>query len=136
MTNLVQKWIERHDLEVNRHRFYLFGDNVERVGMGGQAGAMRGERNAIGIPTKWTPSSDPAAFFRDSDFVVVKEIIDKELKRVRHILGHRGEVVLPADGLGTGLSRLPETSPKISDYLDGQLSEMGWKKGDDNVWTA
>ena len=46
---------------------FVFGDNMERCGFGGQAAAMRGEPNAVGVPTKWAPGSAPADFFCDDD---------------------------------------------------------------------
>ena len=49
-------------------RYYVFGDNMERRGLGGQAGVMRGEPNAIGVPTKWSPSNRPDAYFTDEDW--------------------------------------------------------------------
>ena len=58
MPVMYQNWIERSDLQRNARsdRYYLFGDNLRRVGMGGQAKSMRGEPNAIGIATKNGPS--------------------------------------------------------------------------------
>ena len=63
MKLFVQKWIARADLKQNQDRIYLFGDNVERVGHGGQAKEMRGEPNAIGIATKLKPEYAAATAF-------------------------------------------------------------------------
>lgn len=52
MIVLHQKFIFREDLQANPDVYYLFGDNVERRGLGGQAKEMRGEPNAIGVATK------------------------------------------------------------------------------------
>ncbi len=41
-------------------------DSVQRHGLAGQAKEMRGEPNAIGVATKWAPSTNPKAFFDDS----------------------------------------------------------------------
>ena len=48
---------------------FVFGDNMEGRGYGGQAAAMRGEPNAIGVPTKWRPQRDERAYFRDEDLL-------------------------------------------------------------------
>jgi hypothetical protein len=55
MTLIFQEWITRKDLRENPDKRYVFGDNVERRGYGGQAKEMRGEPNAIGVVTKWAP---------------------------------------------------------------------------------
>jgi len=121
---IYQKWITRSDLQKNPDMFYLFGDNNARKGYGGQAKEMRGEPNAIGIRTKWLPSNDPLSFFYD-DQLVEKDtagmIIDDFLEAIS-IIKEGGVVVIPSDGLGTGLSRLPEVAPKthklVTDMVD------------------
>ena len=55
--------ISRAYVRANRDKLFLFGDNLERRGFGGQAAAMRGEPNAVGIPTKKKPSYAGDAFF-------------------------------------------------------------------------
>ena len=55
-----QKWIERSDLQNNPEDVYIFGDNYARQGLCGQAKAMRGEPNALGIATKRTPDHNAA----------------------------------------------------------------------------
>jgi hypothetical protein len=52
MPIIYQKFIRRQDLRNNRDKFYVFGDNMQRIGYGGQARDMRGEPNAIGAVTK------------------------------------------------------------------------------------
>lgn len=120
-----QKWITRDDLKSNRDRLYVFGDNMVRVGLGGQAGAMRGEPNAFGIPTKWYPSNDDKSFFRDSDFEsggLVWSTLHSAFTQLREVLKNGYTVVIPEDGLGTGLSRLPTTAPTIAAYIDDQIN--------------
>lgn len=41
------KFITRQMVESAPNTIFVFGDNMLRVGMGGQAGAMRGCRNAM-----------------------------------------------------------------------------------------
>ena len=67
---IYQHRIYRSDLVENRECFYVFGDNLRREGLGGQAGEMRGEPNAIGVATKHAPGMD------DDDFWTHQEIVD------------------------------------------------------------
>lgn len=118
---LRQKFINREDLRENTHVWYLFGDNINRQGMGGQAGAMRGEPNAIGIATKVAPFDDKASFFNDgpnSDYYF--NTILQDFKKVFRILIHEINplIVIPYDGLGTGLSDLPTHAPKLNKWLN------------------
>jgi hypothetical protein len=106
-----QKWIDRKDLKANPDRFYVFGDNVERRGYGGQAAQMRGEPNAIGVVTKWKPSMAPGAFFDDS--IQCQILVLQDLHVVQKVLDEGKTVVVPEDGIGTGLSRLHATAPKL-----------------------
>jgi hypothetical protein len=110
-----QKWITREDLKANPNRFYVFGDNVERRGYGGQAAQMRGEPNAIGVATKWMPSMATGAFFDDS--IECQVIVMRDLNEVQKVLDEGQVVVVPTDGIGTGLSRLHATAPKLNAFI-------------------
>lgn len=121
------KFITRDYVRQNPDTMFLFGDNMARRGFGGQAREMRGEPNAIGIPTKWMPCNAPDAFFSDDDFEKVKGHIDKGFcLAVAHLI-KEGIVVVPEDGLGTGLARLQETAPRLAAHIDwwiGKLEEF------------
>jgi hypothetical protein len=121
---IFQKWIYRTDLVKNRDKLYVFGDNMQAVGLGGQAGEMRGEPNAVGVPTKWSPSMRDDAFFQDSDLYMVKKTIDHEFLRLRDHIAAGGDVVFPADGLGTGLSQLPVRAPRILAHIEELVSHL------------
>lgn len=125
MPLIKQKFINRCDLQDNPKVLYLFGDNTKRVGTGGQAGHMRGEANAIGIATKWAPGTSKKDYFNDKDFNEVIAILDKDLHRARVQLKNGDNVVIPSDGLGTGLSELPKRAPTINAWLDNELEELG-----------
>ena len=112
-----QKWIERDDLKSNPDVFFLFGDNTVRKGMGGQAGAMRGEPNAIGIATKLTPTSGSNAYFSDLELDHNCRIIAQDMRVAFQKRDEGHMIVIPADGLGTGLSKLPELAPKTNEFL-------------------
>ena len=121
MPVLRQKRIYRADLQANPKALYVFGDNVQRVGLGGQADEMRGEPNAIGVATKWTPGAKAADFFSDADYDKAREIISGDLAPVLAALVRGRCVVIPTDGLGTGLSELPTRAPRIFAYLEERI---------------
>lgn len=113
---IFQQWITRNDLRDNRDRAYVFGDNVQRSGFAGQAKEMRGERNAIGVVTKWAPSMSPRAFFDDT--AACKVLVERDLLVVQQALDRGRTVVVPADGVGTGLSRLPQYAPHLDAFIE------------------
>jgi len=126
-----QAWITRDDLRLNRNRVYVFGDNMVRQGYGGQAMAMRGEPNAFGIATKWTPDNRAEAFFRDDDLddPLFMLALLSAFSHLSEVLENGHDVVIPTDGLGTGLSRLPEKAPKIAALLDDNIAKLEEKYG-------
>lgn len=126
MPVLFQKMIFREDLRRNASVLYVFGDNVMRRGMGGQAQHMRGEKNAVGVATKYRPGMDPEDFFGDEPAQVEAQarILDNDMKRLFDHVKDGGIVVWPADGIGTGLSRMPEQAPTSFDYLEQKLGAL------------
>lgn len=117
---IYQKRIYRDDLKANPEVFYLFGDNLHQVGLGGQAGEMRGEPNAIGVPTKRTPGMSDTDFFSDNDFDLNKGAIDVALSRIPA----DATIVIPLDGLGTGLAELDTRAPRTFEYLQAALEQL------------
>lgn len=124
MPLIYQSIIRRDDLKRNPDVCYIFGDNVQRRGLKGQAAEMRGEPNAIGVATKWAPSFKPDAYFDDKDYDRIADIISDDLAKVCAQLQRNKIVVWPADGIGTGLSRLPETAPRIWAELEEARKEL------------
>lgn len=110
---IFQHRIYRIDLRANPDVLYVFGDNVDRVGLGGQAGEMRGEPNAVGVATKWIPSMRETAFFDDSDYAHISKIIDTDFEPLFKAALNGKTIIIPADGLGTGLSEMPTRCPKL-----------------------
>lgn len=107
-----QKRIYREDLRANPDVLYVFGDNTIRKGMGGQAGQMRGEPNAVGVATKLLPSQTDNSYFSDNDYTNNIKTLMSDLQPVINHLKRGGIVVWPLDGIGTGLSELPQRAPK------------------------
>lgn len=108
----------RADLRANPGTLYVFGDNMTGLGRAGQAAECRGEPNAVGVVTKWRPSNEPEAFFTDADLPKVRFAIQHAYRRLAKHLQAGGDVVFPADGLGTGLAQLPTRAPAIAAYID------------------
>lgn len=126
---IYQSRIYRADLRANPFILYVFGDNVRRVGKGGQAGEMRGEPNAIGIATKWAPGGAPADYFNDAqmDEILAQYYVD--IEPVLWALNHGGTIVFPLDGIGTGLSEVPRRAPKVWAMFCEKLAALGIKNG-------
>ncbi|HMQ05542.1 MAG TPA: hypothetical protein PKD26_16615 [Pyrinomonadaceae bacterium] len=119
------KWITRSFVREHRDHIFLFGDNLARRGFGGQAAQMRGEPNAIGIPTKKLPSNVEEAFFTDAEFEQNKAAIDRAFERLYRMSSTPEQVVVvPSDGLGTGRAQLDKRAPQTFAYLQKQLAEL------------
>lgn len=118
-------FITREYVRANRDKLFLFGDNLERRGFGGQASAMRGEPNAIGIPTKKSPSYKDDAFFSDDEFEQNRTAIDAAFVEVKNAITDSIRViVIPSDGLGTGRAQLDKKAQRTFAYLQKRLDEL------------
>lgn len=115
-----RKRILRDELRSEPDTLFLFGDNLEGVGYGGQAGAMRGEPNAIGIPTKRKASHTEDAYFTDNDLMEAIFYIDIAFDSIPK----NAKVVIPEDGLGTGLAELPTRAPSILKYIEEKIQDL------------
>jgi hypothetical protein len=124
MPVIYQKFIYRVDLQANPHILYLFGDNLKRQGLGGQAKEMRGEPNAVGIATKKLPSQYENSYFCDDDFDLFEDHYLVDMEPVYKHLALDGILIIPLDGLGTGLSELPERAPKIDNYIKTAIRNL------------
>lgn len=98
---------------------FAFGDNLARVGYGGQAAEARGCLNAIGIPTKISPSVYIFDCDVEADINRFKEPIVLAFAILRKHLRSGNDVVWPKDGVGTGLARLPITAPRLHATIEG-----------------
>ena len=113
-------WITRQDLKDNPDKIFLFGDNEQRSGYKGQAKEMRGMDNSIGIITKRYPSNYASSFLTDKDFNRIKELIDKDFASIPDNI----VVVIPTNGLGSGLARLDKTSPLLFEYIRNKIKQL------------
>lgn len=121
---IYQKWIHRVDLQANPDVMYLFGDNMQRIGMGGQAKEMRGEPNAHGIATKVFPTMADNAFFSDENFYKYFDVLLEDFAGpISHVMNGK-TLVIPLDGLGTGLSQLPIRAPQLNKQLLANIKHL------------
>lgn len=109
---IVQRYT-RDMIRRNPKALFVFGDNLMRVGYGGQAAEARGEPNVVGIVTKMSPS----AFLYDTQYLIVREPLETSFVILAQHLRSGGDIVWPADGVGTGLARLNETGPLLFEFI-------------------
>ncbi|OWJ65119.1 hypothetical protein [Inquilinus limosus] len=115
----------REEIRSHPQALYVFGDNFVERGLGGQAAAARGEPNAVGIATKRAPSLVTNAFLTDADLARLQQHATPALDRLREHLAAGGTVVMPADGIGTGLAQMPDRAPACWRWLCDQLARLG-----------
>lgn len=99
---------------------FVYGDNLLRKGKGGQA-IIRDLPNTIGLVTKKEPNNNSSSFFSDIEYEKNYQFILNDILKIKRkqILGD--QLVFSSGGYGTGLSKLPELSPKTFDILNTLL---------------
>ena len=104
---------------------FIFGDNDVKKGKRGQA-IIRDEPNVAGIPTKKFPSNMSSSFYNDIEYqkniIKIDKAIENILLRVKNE-GYKG-IILPKDGLGTGLAKLNIYAPKTFEYLNKKIHDF------------
>lgn len=118
--------ITREMVRSDRNTVFVYGDNMEGRGLGGQAREMRGEPNTIGIPTKWFPARAERAYFTDDDRHNrdVWHAIHGSFQRIRAALDAGRNVAFPSDGIGTGLAELPTRAPKLYAMIEAATRDL------------
>ena len=106
----------------NPDLLFVFGDNMERKGKGGQA-IVRDESNVIGLRTKVSPTRKDDAYFYDEFLEDNKKAIDEDIAAIKKA-GFGTQTVFPKGGIGTGLASLKEKAPKTYAYLNKRLLEV------------
>ena len=115
------EFITREFVKENKDMVFVFGDNDLKIGYGGQAAAMRGEMNTIGIPTKKSPDTTDKSYYNDGEFDLNKKKINYGINLILRSLREGKTVVLPSNGIGTGLAKLKEKAPKTFNFLQASL---------------
>jgi len=113
-----ENWYTESMMVSNPLNIYVYGDNAARVGKGGQA-SIREHSNSVGVATKRTPDMGEMAFFSGTSWDLQTLLTDLfNLERMHSDPKfNKFTLVFPKDGLGTGLAKLPETSPYLYDVL-------------------
>lgn len=110
----------------NPKKVFVFGDNLAGYGTAGQA-CIRNEVNSFGIPTKRYPSMGIGAFFNDTK--CEEEHVLNSLRDL-YVLSKKRTVVFPKSGVGTGMAKMQEFSPRIYGKMcEILLKHFGVKNG-------
>lgn len=116
------RWHTVADARKNPNHVFLFGDNDRRTGKLGQA-QIRGLPNAFGIRTKHMPSTTRSSYYNDRNYEDnIRKMKEDFIEAIRAV-PPGGVLVLPKDGLGTGLAELSKRAPKTAAWLK-EMSEM------------
>jgi len=118
------KLYTRELVQQNPEWRFVFGDNFEKKGLGGQARACRWEPNAIGWPTKKAPNNLPASYLTEEDYGLWLPFFTDAYAETFFALKDGRVVVFPEDGIGTGLARLPEKAPKIYNTINESIANL------------
>lgn len=124
MPILTVKRYAREEIRANPDYLYIFGDNYERMGMGGQAKEARGEPNVVGVRTKRKATYGEDAFLTDNTYAYNCSAIINDFGHVLEYLKNGGTVVWPADGIGTGLANLKQNAPKTLEFIESIISNL------------
>lgn len=110
----------RHIRATAATHLYVFGDNLQACGLGGQAAAARGEPNAYGVPTKKAPTMRPDAFFSDHEFAANCAAIRTALA----CIPRDGRTVVAMPGIGEGRAELSRRAPRTYAFLRTALADL------------
>lgn len=118
------KIITRDKVKENHDVLYLFGDNIVRQGLGGQAKEMRGEPNTLGIVSKKYPSNSSSSFYTDEDFYSWLQVFSADIKNLAEKINSGQYKALVIPPIGVGLADLPNKAPRIWNYLKSTLDSL------------
>lgn len=118
MPLLYIKRYSRALIQAHPNWLFVFGDNLARKGLGGQAKEARGEPNSVGIITKRLPHMGDDAFLADADYPRWLDAGAGDIDRLdaAHRIGQT--IIWPLDGVGTGLADLKSRAPSIWDSIE------------------
>lgn len=117
-----KNFITRADVQNNKDKIFIFGDNDQRTGFGGQAKEMRGEQNTIGIRVKKSPSMNNYSFYTDAEYTNNVNKINEDLNKLSTI-AYGKIIIFPSNGIGTGMAKLNITAPNTFNYLNNSLKQ-------------
>ncbi|MFX4226372.1 MAG: hypothetical protein ACFHHU_00350 [Porticoccaceae bacterium] len=121
---MFREFISRDMLIAEPNVLFVFSDDLERAGIGGQAIEMRGEPNAVGIPTRKSPKDHSSALFSDADFQQWRAASLVNWRRLFAHVKNGGSIVWPSNGLGSGTSKLKEAAPEVDASIKRNLQAI------------
>ena len=103
-------------------KIWIFGDNDQRVGNGGQA-TIRPLSNSFGIRTKKRPSTSEDSYYNDNEYLENCKKITEDVVYImsKWIQGYT--IVFSSNGYGTGLALLKEKAPLTFQFLCDVLKQ-------------
>lgn len=110
-------WLDSLDPKKN---VVVFGDNMARIGKGGQAFVCRDHPVCHGIATK----SSTLDYMSDDDLSHWTALIIDAFGLSKYINLEDFTIYLPKDGIGTGLANLPVVAPKLYHLLRLVLNDV------------
>ena len=119
---VISKRFSIEQCRTNPTTLFVFGDNLERYGEGGQA-IIRRQTNAIGLVTKKKPGGTKDSYFSDIEYEQNIKIIEEDIERIKEYVKNYKTICFAQFGLGTGLSDMPRKCPKTFCYLTVRLLE-------------
>lgn len=117
------KFITEMNIVTHQDILFVFGDNLQKFGRGGQAGVCRGNHNTAGVPTKIFPSMSKESFFNDQQFNSNKFHIDEAIKMIQTRLPNFSRLYI-FPNIGEGLAKLDIKAPITYKYLTDKLNEL------------
>ena len=119
ITHITRQFIREHP-----DALFVYGDNMQQRGLGGQAKECRGEPNTLGIPTKWKPTWNPDAYFSDKDYDEVVPTIMVKFNLLEMKLKQGKDVYYPKMGIGTGRAELATRAPRIHQKIHAEAYKL------------
>lgn len=92
--------ITKSFLDSNPDAYFVFGDNLERMGYGGAA-VLRDHSHSIGFITKKFPDNNDSSFYRPEEY---SSVFFEELKKLKNIIKQRPNKTFYISQLGGGLA--------------------------------
>lgn len=113
------------DTKTYSNYLFIFGDNDLKQGKKGQS-IIRDQPNTIGIPTKKKPSSYPSSYYYDIEYEENIKKIDKAFEEILSRLKNEDfkGIILPENGIGTGLAKLQINAKKTLKYIENKIQEL------------
>jgi len=115
---IVKKYT-RNEIKNNPNKLYIFGDNDERRGLGGQAHETRGNVNVFGICT---------VCFNRTTGKSLHHYVYEDLSTLAYLVKNNqiyDVIVFPEDGIGTGISGMSKDFPDLFITLYAELVMLG-----------